>query len=202
MTESESGSVGGADAALAALLWGYCDPAAVDTRNCALGTAPSPTPDETQTPSGAPTASLTDAELEVMSHIPTGIIDTGTCEPTRRRDRAKDATASITCVPGSGASAVWYESFPTRAAVGRVDKFMVGAPSEFDRACPSAPGEGAWAYTARPNVTAGRQACYARDGEAWMVWTDNAKRMVVTAFQQHINWKVFYRWWRSKAGPK
>ena len=200
IAESDDGTILGADSALAALYWGYCDRDAADTGNCANVAAPGPTARPGPTPSPPPSDGLTRAERALMRHIPKTIIDTSTCRPTDTTKRAKGSRASINCLPGSGVTRVWYESFPSKAAMLRFYRHMVGTSSTSKR-CPTPGGEGTWVYTARNQVVAGRQGCYQQNGNAFMVWTENKNRIVTTAVQSKVNWKAFQRWWRLRAGP-
>ncbi len=153
--------------------------------------------------SGAPSngaaqsPALTAGEEELMAKLPAAIGDD--CAPATVAEGSAGGSTSLRCqLPlSAGADEVWVDQFATPETLAGAFDDAVARTRAPPGECESLPlAHGPWEV---PNVHAGRLLCYQADGAAWLVWTYDADRILVTARRAGGDWAALHDWWRQTA---
>jgi hypothetical protein len=145
--------------------------------------------------SGVPTGP---GDARVLASVPEDIRPT--CQESPPEDWPGEAIASVKCFPESGVDVLWYDLF---GAADDMDEyyFSVVTDNGLTRSsggpCNRRPGEVTFEVAGE---TAGRLACYRRDGSVWFVWKTNQLLTVSTAARSGDNQRPIYEFWTT-AGP-
>jgi hypothetical protein len=147
---------------------------------------------------GSPvTGSSVSAEIAVPRWVPAVVA--ATCWA----HRTSPAVSVVDCTPGRGVVSLRYRAFASvpalRAAYAAEGERAGGAgPS----ACAQgAPEERSWSVATAPARPAGRYRCSRVVGEARLVWTSEATRVLGVATRADGDLRSLYQWWTTVPGP-
>ncbi len=167
----------------------------------ALGSSPTTrsTTRSTTTPSRAraATAPDIDAVVAVPRWVPAGVA--ATC----RAHGASPSRVVVDCTPGRGVARLRYRAF---ASVADLRHAYAVESARSGGAGPSAcaaglPEERSWSSAASPARPAGRYRCAVAAGNARLVWTSEATKVLGLATRTDRDLRTLYQWWTTVPGP-
>ena len=179
------------------------------TRGPTLPPGPSPTvfpsvgiaASSGESASAPPSGGLTEAQADLLDHVPAGFRDT--CEPTPPTDATAQTLASLVCAPDpmtSAADRVWYEAFGPTSRSALSDAFFTLTSQHaipHGDCARSASAYGDWDLT---GAYAGQRLCYTdTDGHAWIAWTYDLQRILVRAERLDGNRNALFAWSQTTA---
>ncbi len=186
-------------------------PTAVPSGAPATPSSAGTTPASAEPSGSAGTGGLTTAEQALLARIPLEFQPS--CRRSNVEDGAAGGLASLRCdlrgTPAYGADSVWYDGFDesTRGAMevimndvtAREDLSNVAGGAEGVLGDCSAGEHGAEGRWNLGSTFTGRLACYAKDGEAWILWTYEGPNIVARAVRTDGDTKSLQAWWRYRA---
>jgi serine/threonine-protein kinase len=134
-------------------------------------------------------------EDKILAYVSAEAQGSPTCERGLAADRPASATAAVVC--SRGKVSVFYELFPSRAALDRRYTGILNRSGVTPNTgtCPALSDQ-SWHYTGTPDVDRGQLLCWtAGDGRAVVTWTVYGRRILASAVRPDANHSAIYNWW-------